>query len=180
MRVQSLLQLAQRCSQLASASGLHVELASLGRRWLLLLHEEVLMLGRAIRDLVRRAVPALIERPGVGIHSAAQLLITAGGNPDRLHSDAAFAALYGASPVQASSGQRQRHRLSPAATARRTTPSDHREQPHDPRSTDPRVRRPTTPDRRQPQGQSACPKTPHRPRDLQHHPGRAARRASRA
>lgn len=70
------------------------------------------MLDRAIRDLVRRTVPKLIERPGVGIHSAAQLLITAGGNPDRLRSDAAFAALCGASPVQASSGQRQRHRLS--------------------------------------------------------------------
>ena len=52
-----------------------------------------------------------VERPGIGIHSAAQLLITAGGNPDRLDSDAAFAALCGASPVQASSGQRRRHRL---------------------------------------------------------------------
>ena len=38
--------------------------------------------------------------------------MTGGGNPERLHSDAAFAALCGASPVQASSGQRQRHRLS--------------------------------------------------------------------
>lgn len=111
MRVQSLLQLAGRCSELAPASGLHVALAGLGRRWLLL-HDEVLLLDRAIRDLVRRTVPKLLERPGVGIHSAAQLLITAGGNPDRLHSDAAFAALCGASPVQASSGQRQRHRLS--------------------------------------------------------------------
>lgn len=110
-QVQSLLQLARRCSQVAPASGLHVALASLGRRWLLL-HEEVLVLDSAIRDLVRRTVPKLTERPGVGIHSAAQLLITAGGNPDRLHSDAAFAALCGASPVQASSGQRQRHRLS--------------------------------------------------------------------
>ncbi len=111
MRVQSLLQLARRCSQLTPASGMHAALASLGRRWLLL-HDEILELDRAIRELVRRTVPKLIERPGVGIHTAAQLLITAGGNPDRLHSDAAFAALCGASPVQASSGQRQRHRLS--------------------------------------------------------------------
>lgn len=111
MQVKSLLQLARNCSALAPVSGLHVALSSLGRRWLLL-HEEVLVLDRAIRDLVRRTVPQLIERPGVGIHSAAQLLITAGGNPDRLHSDAAFAALCGASPVQASSGQRHRHRLS--------------------------------------------------------------------
>ena len=73
---------------------------------------EIVELDRLIRALVRRTAPKLLERPGVGIHSAAQLLITAGANPDRLHSDAAFAALCGASPVQASSGQRQRHRLS--------------------------------------------------------------------
>jgi transposase len=111
MRVQSLLQLATRCSQLVPVNGLHAALASLGRRWLQL-HVEVVALDRMIRDLVRRTVPRLIERPGIGMHTAAQLLITAGGNPDRLHSDTAFAALCGASPVQASSGQRHRHRLS--------------------------------------------------------------------
>ena len=111
LQAQSLLKLATNSSRLAPGSGLNVALASLGRRWLLL-HEEILELDRAIRELVRRTVPRLIERPGIGIHSAAQLLITAGANPGRLHSDAAFAALCGASPVQASSGQRQRHRLS--------------------------------------------------------------------
>lgn len=110
LRVKSLLQLATLSSQLAPTSGMHAALSSLGRRWLQL-HQEVIELDRIIRDLVRRTVPKLIERPGIGIHSAAQLLITAGSNPDRLHSDAAFAALCGASPVQASSGQRQRHRL---------------------------------------------------------------------
>jgi transposase len=89
---------------------MHAALASLGRRWLQL-HLEIVELDRLIRELVRRTVPKLIEQPGIGIHSAAQLLITAGGNPDRLHSDAAFAALCGASPVQACSGQRERHRL---------------------------------------------------------------------
>jgi transposase len=39
------------------------------------------------------------------------LLITAGDNPQRLGSDAAFAAWCGASPVEASSGKTQRHRL---------------------------------------------------------------------
>lgn len=62
--------------------------------------------------LVRQTAPRLLTRPGVGIHTAAQLLMTAGGNPERLHSDAAFAALCGASPVQASRGQTHRHRLS--------------------------------------------------------------------
>jgi transposase len=110
MNVKSLLQLATRCGELAGSAGIHTALRSLGRRWLLL-HEEILDLDTQIRAHVRRTIPKLIARPGVGIHSAAQLLITAGGNPERLHSDAAFAALCGASPVQASSGQHQRHRL---------------------------------------------------------------------
>ena len=38
-------------------------------------------------------------------------MITAGDNPDRLRSDAAFAAMCGAGPVQASSGKTLRHRL---------------------------------------------------------------------
>ena len=108
--VQSLLQIATRCSELAPIDGQHAALASLGRRWLQL-HQEVLQLDTMIRALIRRTAPDLIRRPGIGIHTAAQLLITAGGNPERLHSDAAFAALCGVSPVQASSGQTHRHRL---------------------------------------------------------------------
>jgi len=39
------------------------------------------------------------------------LLITAGDNPERLRSEANFAALCGASPIPASSGKTNRHRL---------------------------------------------------------------------
>ncbi|RZL26412.1 MAG: hypothetical protein EOP31_07235 [Rhodococcus sp. (in: high G+C Gram-positive bacteria)] len=46
-----------------------------------------------------------------GTVTAAQLLITAGGNPDRLKSKASFAALCGTSPIPASSGKTTRHRL---------------------------------------------------------------------
>ena len=49
--------------------------------------------------------------PGVGPDTAAALLVTAGDNPKRLTTEASFAALCGASPVQASSGQTIRHRL---------------------------------------------------------------------
>lgn len=111
MKVQSLLELATRASNLSPLDGQHLALVSLGRRWLQL-HAEVLELDRMIRTIVRATAPALLERPGIGIHSAAQLLITAGGNPERLSGDAAFAALCGVSPVQASSGQTNRHRLS--------------------------------------------------------------------
>ena len=60
---------------------------------------------------MRRVVPGLLARPGIGPVCAAQLLVTAGDNPDRLRSQGAFAALCGASPVEHSSGKTQRHRL---------------------------------------------------------------------
>jgi transposase len=47
----------------------------------------------------------------VGPETAAKLLVIASDNPERLRSDAALAALCGASPVEASSGKTKRHRL---------------------------------------------------------------------
>jgi transposase len=65
-----------------------------------------------IDAFVTEANPGLRAAYGVGSDTAAQLLITAGANPHRLHSEAAFAALCGAAPVPASSGKTNRHRLS--------------------------------------------------------------------
>ncbi|MBU9765857.1 IS110 family transposase [Mycobacterium sp. TNTM28] len=65
-----------------------------------------------IDTLVTAANPGLRAAYGVGPDTAAQLLITAGLNPDRLRTEAAFAALCGAAPVPASSGKTTRHRLS--------------------------------------------------------------------
>jgi transposase len=53
----------------------------------------------------------LLTRRGVGPHNAAALLITAGDNPDRLRSEASFAALCGVNPLDASSGKTSRRRL---------------------------------------------------------------------
>lgn len=61
--------------------------------------------------LTEQAAPALRDVPGVGVHTAAQLLITAGDNPARIRSDAAFAHLCGVAPIPASSGKTNRHRL---------------------------------------------------------------------
>lgn len=61
--------------------------------------------------LTAQANPALRATKGVGTDVAAILLVVAGQNPDRLTSEAAFAALCGVSPVQASSGKTSRHRL---------------------------------------------------------------------
>ncbi|TYC96829.1 IS110 family transposase [Arthrobacter echini] len=76
------------------------------------LDREIKELHHVIADLTEQAAPELLERPGVGVQVAAQLLITAGDNPDRLGSEASFAHLAGVAPVPASSGKRQnRHRL---------------------------------------------------------------------
>ena len=69
-------------------------------------------LEQQIRALARAANPHLMSLHGLGPSTAAQLLITAGGNPDRLQSEASFAALCGTAPVPASSGKTTRHRLS--------------------------------------------------------------------
>jgi len=53
---------------------------------------------------------ALLTEPGIGPVNAA-VLLTAWSHPGRVRSEAAFAALAGVSPVPASSGNTQRHRL---------------------------------------------------------------------
>ena len=62
-------------------------------------------------QLTAQTAPALLATVGVGTDTASTLLVTAGGNPERLKSDAAFAALCGVSPIPASSGKTNRHRL---------------------------------------------------------------------
>ncbi|MET9648661.1 IS110 family transposase, partial [Streptomyces syringium] len=69
-------------------------------------------LTKAIDTAVTADNPGLRATYGVGPDTAAQLLITAGGNPERMRTEASFAALCGAAPVPASSGRTNRHRLS--------------------------------------------------------------------
>ncbi|MFJ7631657.1 IS110 family transposase [Streptomyces sp. NPDC097595] len=69
-------------------------------------------LTRALDSEATALNPGLRAAHGVGPDTAAQLLITAGGNPERMRTEASFAALCGAAPVPASSGRTNRHRLS--------------------------------------------------------------------
>jgi transposase len=85
-------------------------LQTLGRRYQLL-SAELRVLDAELDRLTRAAAPKLLARFGVGPDSAGALLVAAGDNPDRLRSNAAFAMLCGASPIQASSGKTRRHRL---------------------------------------------------------------------
>jgi transposase len=82
----------------------------LGRR-ILHLTDQITDLDKQIAAAVAAHTPQLLHRHGVGPDTAAALLIAAGDNPDRLNSQASFAALCGVSPVEASSGKTQRLRL---------------------------------------------------------------------
>jgi len=72
---------------------------------------ELNALDRELDRLTVEAAPALTTLKGVGSDVAGALLVAAGDNPERLRSDAAFASLCGVSPVPASSGKTNRHRL---------------------------------------------------------------------
>jgi transposase len=87
-----------------------ITLRRLARR-IAALTEEIEELDAELRPLVTLAAPALMAVYGVGTEVAAQLLTTAGDNPDRLRSEAAFAQLCGTAPLPASSGRTTRHRL---------------------------------------------------------------------
>ena len=76
-------------------------LRTLARRWQQL-QAELDQLDTHLQTLVAAAAPTLVALPGVGVDTAGQLLVTAGDNPQRLRSVAAFAHLCGTAPIPAS------------------------------------------------------------------------------
>lgn len=85
-------------------------LATLGRR-VHALEDEAALLDERLNELVVATAPSLLGVFGVGIDTAAVLLVAAGDNPERLRSEAAWAHLCGVAPIEASSGKVTRHRL---------------------------------------------------------------------
>ena len=75
------------------------------------LSKEIQDLKAELERLTQATAPALVKAFGIGPDTAAALLVAAGSNPDRLNSEAAFAALCGVNPIPASSGKTNRHRL---------------------------------------------------------------------
>lgn len=69
------------------------------------------LVGKRLDRITRVVAPALIAIKGVGPEVASTLLMTAGDNPERMKSEASFAALCGSNPIPASSGKTNRHRL---------------------------------------------------------------------
>ncbi len=112
----SLARLVAQCKTLAPATigtvaaSVTQALARLARR-IQYLDAEAKDTLQQMTALLHRTAPALLQISGIGPDSVASLLIAAGDNPQRLHSEAAFVALYGTSPVEASSGKTSRRRL---------------------------------------------------------------------
>jgi transposase len=85
-------------------------LSLLGRR-VLVLDAEKEHLDGLLAKLVEETAPELLGLYGVGVDTAAALLVAAGDNPGRIRSEAAWAHLCGVAPIPASSGKVTRWRL---------------------------------------------------------------------
>ena len=75
------------------------------------LEEEITEIDAILKPLVKETAPELVATLGIGTDAASALLVAAGDNPERLRNEAAFAHLCGVSPLEASSGKQERHRL---------------------------------------------------------------------
>lgn len=117
-QLQSLSKMAliRRCAALRPSQVTTVEAAtkhtlrSIARRWVAL-HEEIAEHEKLLAELIGQTAPQLSAAFGIGPDTAAEMLIVAGDNPDRISSEAAFAKLCGVCPIPASSGKTVRHRL---------------------------------------------------------------------
>jgi len=75
------------------------------------LNTEMAEIDRMLTGLIEDTAPELFNLYGVGVDTAATLLVTAGDNPDRVSSEGSWAHLCGTTPLPASSGKVTRHRL---------------------------------------------------------------------
>ncbi len=96
---------------ISDQAGYEMAVLSLARRWQALDTEAADLAGQLKTIVTKTAPPKMLELQGVGPDVAAALMIAAGDNPQRLHSEASFAALCGVSPLDCSSGKQDRHRL---------------------------------------------------------------------
>jgi transposase len=95
---------------LEPATGTKAALRSIARR-AQTLDEEIALADTRLRPAVATVAPRTYALLGAGPDVTGQLLVTAGDNPERLRSEAALAHLAGISPLPASSGRTDRHRL---------------------------------------------------------------------
>ena len=102
---------ALRPGQLTSTqASAKASLRAIARRWLLL-NAEIKQHDAHLEVLTAARVPDLLKAHGMATDTAAEMLLLVGDNPERIHSEAAFAKLCGVCPIPASSGKTIRHRL---------------------------------------------------------------------
>jgi transposase len=116
--------------------------------------------------LVAAVAPWLLELPGVGPLSAAQVLVS-WSHVGRVRSEAAFAALAGVSPIPASSGQVIRHRLNRGGDRQLNRALHNRRGAPARRSRNPRLCRQAPCGRQVPAGDSPLRKASGRPPTVQ-------------
>ncbi|MEE9176799.1 MAG: transposase [Acidimicrobiia bacterium] len=105
------------------------------------LNTEMAEIDRMLAPLITEAAPELFELYGVGVDTAASLLVTAGDNPERLDSERSWAHLCGVAPLPANSGKGDQQ--VPAQPGRRPSsqrrPLPDRVNPDEQPSTDPNL-----------------------------------------
>jgi len=69
------------------------------------LDAEMKTIDQTLRELITQTAPGLLDQYGIGVDTAATLLVTAGDNPDRLKSERSWAHLCGVTPLPANSGK---------------------------------------------------------------------------
>jgi transposase len=88
-----------------------VTMRGLARR-IVMLNTEIKALDAMLVELVADTAPSLVALYGVGVDTAATLLVAAGDNPQRLRTERSWARVCGVSPIPAGSGKTSgRHRL---------------------------------------------------------------------
>jgi transposase len=65
------------------------------------LSAQIARLDAQLERLVAATAPDLVAKLGVGTHTAAALLVTAGDNPERCKDEGSFAHLTGTAPLDA-------------------------------------------------------------------------------
>ena len=139
---------------------------------------EIKHLDAELRRLCERVNPALLGARGVGAETAVALLVAAGDNPDRMRSEASFAALCGTSPIEASSGPIVRHRLNRGGNRHANNALWRIAMVRLRRRAQHRLRRPPHRRGQDPPRDTPLPQAPHRTRGLQadHRPARRRQR----
>jgi transposase len=114
LRGLSITQLVRTCASLRPGdvtdptTATKLALRTLARR-VQYLDAELAEINATLTPIVTRSAPKLIARHGVGVDTAAPLLIAAGDNNRRIKGEAAYARILGAAPIPAGSGKTDGH-----------------------------------------------------------------------